>query len=206
MVGREGQPPQPVAAESGRPAPPGALRGHWSTLEPITQANVAEVRALDEGRRQTPGMGGYYQLPAVAGRYGPAMALRDNRTGTVFGVVENDEMRGYPGVAVFIVYVDQTLARPGYAMEAAGIYIPTLYANGASIVHVEVLSFNRLLTHMFAHRGHPPDVRMRRHAYVGGHYWDLLVYAFDREQWQETFGKFDAVLPGGSRRLAALGS
>lgn len=175
------------------------------TLEPIDNHNVAQVRALDDPRRQTPAMGGPYHVPTLAGRYGPAMAVRDNQTGRVIGVLENDEMLGYPGVAVFIIFVDQRVARPGFAMEACGIYVPRLFAHGAAIVHFEVLAFNRALTHLFDHRGHPPEVRMRRHVYVAGRYWDLLVYAFDATEWEATSGKFRKFLPGGERAPGALG-
>jgi hypothetical protein len=190
--------------DPGLVSPPGAIRGHWVTLEPIGDHNLAEVRALDDPRRLTPAMGGPYHVPTLAGRYGPAVAVRENQTGRVVGVLENDEMLGYPGVAVFIIFVDQRVARPGLAMEACGIYVPLLFAHGAQIVHFEVLAFNRYLTHLFDHRGHPPQVRMRRHAYVAGRYWDLLFYALDAAEYEATFGKFDRVLPGGHRPISAL--
>jgi hypothetical protein len=186
--------------------PPGSLRGRWVTLEPIDDVNAVEVVALDQARARTPEMGGPQPARKWTGRFGPAMAVRVNDSGAVIGTVENDEMIGYPGVAVFIIYVDASRSRPGYAMEASGIYIESLWRNGAEILHLEVLSFNREMTRILDRRHRPPDVRMRRHAYVAGHYWDLLVYGLDATDWAAVMTRLKAFLPGGSRSLAALGS
>jgi len=186
--------------------PQGSLRGRWLTLEPINDVNVVEVTALDHARARTPEMGGPQPARKWAGRFGPTMAIRANDSGVVIGSVENDEMVGYPGVAVFIVYLDPSRSRRGFVIEATGLYLPTLWRNGAEILHLEILSFNREMTHILDKRHGPPDVRLRKHAYVAGHYWDLLVYGFDASAWAAFSARLNAVLPGGQRRIAALGS
>ena len=182
------------------------LRGFWVRLEPISEANAAEIADIEARRQIIPEMGGPHRHNPQGGRYGPAMAIRVRQSGEVIGTVEGDEMAGYPGVAVFIVFTDPDRSRPGYAIEASGLYIPTMFERGAEILHVEILSFNREMTHMLDRKHRPPDVRMRRHAYVAGRYWDLLMYGFDRDEWEAFFGTIRPMFPGGSRRIAALGS
>ena len=178
------------------------LRGRWVTLEPVSDANLPEVDALDARRALVPEMGGV-RARSAGGRFGPLMLIRENQSGAAVGTLESDEMTGYPGVAVLIVFADSERSRPGYAMEACGLYIPMLFQRGAEILHFEVLSFNRQMTHLLGRSHRPPDVRMRRHAYVGGHFWDLLMYGFDRQEWEAWFGRFRLVLERGS--FAALG-
>jgi RimJ/RimL family protein N-acetyltransferase len=183
-----------------------SLRGTWVTLEALSGANVGEVDALDTRRAILPQMGGLRPARTGAGRFGPLMLIRDNRSGAAVGTVESDEMIGYPGVAVLIVFADPELSRPGYGMEATALYVPTLFERGAEILHLEVLSFNREMIRILGRRHRPPDVRMRRHAYVGGHFWDLLMYGFDRGEMEAIIDDYRRVLPGGSGRIAALGS
>jgi RimJ/RimL family protein N-acetyltransferase len=187
----------------GRPIP--TLRGHWITLEPLDQANLPEADALDARRAFLPEMGGTRSSRTGSGRYGPPMLIRDNRTGVAVGTVESDEMIGYPGVAVLVVFADRELSRPGYGMEATALYVPSLFERGAEILHLEVLSFNREMIRILDRRHRPPDVRMRRHAYVGGRFWDLLMYGFERQEMEAIIEDYRRVLPGGSRTIAALG-
>lgn len=193
-------------SEAGPLDAPATITGVWVTLEAISNLNAAEVAEVDARRQFVPEMGGPYVRQRLKGRFGPGMAIRENKSGQIIGTVENDEMAGYPGVAVYIIYADPDRSRPGFGMEASGLYIPTLFDRGADIMHLEILSFNREMTHLLDRRHRPPDVRMRRHAYVAGHYWDVLIYGFDRDDWEAFFAKFRAVLPGGSRAIAALGS
>jgi hypothetical protein len=181
------------------------LRGHWVTLEPVSNANLPEADALDARRALLPQMGGVRPARTANSRYGPLMLIRDNRSGAAVGTVESDDMIGYPGVAVLIVYADPELSRPGYGMEATALFVPTLFERGAEILHLEVLSFNREMTRILDRRHRPPDVRLRRHAYVGGHFWDLLMYGFERDEMQAIIDDYRRVLPGGSRTIAALG-
>ena len=41
------------------------------------------------------------------------MLIRDLKTADASGIVENSQMAGYPGVAVVLIFVDQSRARPG---------------------------------------------------------------------------------------------
>jgi hypothetical protein len=191
---------------SGAGAAAGSIRGHWITLEPLSPVHAAELQELETRRQMIPAMGGPFHNLNVDGRYLPSMAVRDNASGRLIGLLETGEMIGYAGVAVILVYVEPSLARPGVAMEACGIYLPMVFDNGAAILHVEVLSFNRDMIRIFEKRRQYPQARLRRHVYVAGHFWDLLMYAFDRAEWEAFYGKFRRVLPGGQRPISALGS
>jgi len=182
------------------------IRGHWVTLEPVTGAHGDALAELEKRRQLIPAMGGPFHNPNLAARYLPAMAVRDNDDGRLIGLLETGEMIGYPGVAVILIYVDPGLARPGVAMEACGMYMPMVFDNGAAILHVEALSFNDAIVRMFEKRGHHAQVRLRQHVYVAGRFWDLLVYAFDQQEFEEVVGKFRRILPGGRRPISALGS
>jgi RimJ/RimL family protein N-acetyltransferase len=185
---------------------PGSITGHWVTLEPLSPSHAAELQELETRRQMIPAMGGPFHNPSVDSRYLPSMAVRDNTSGRLIGLLETGEMMGYPGVAVVLIYVEPSLARPGVAMEACGIYMPMVFDNGAAILHVEVLSFNRDMIRIFEKRRQYPQVRLRRHIYVAGEFWDLLMYGFDRKQFEDLYGKFKRVLPGGQRPISALGS
>ena len=189
-----------------RPIPPGGILGHWITLEPVTAGHAAELLELEGRRQMVPAMGGSHQSLGENSRFLPAMAVRENESGRLVGLLETGEMLGYQGVAVILIYVDPLLVRPGVAMEACGIYMAMVFENGAAILHVEVLSFNRDIIRIFERRHQHPQVRLRKHSYVGGHFWDLLMYGFDRDQWEQFMGKFRRVLPGGQRPISALGS
>ena len=183
----------------------GAIRGRWVTLEPVTTSDGAELTDLERRRQLLPGLGGPYHTPNLASRYLPAMAVRDNQNGRMIGLLETGELIGYPGVAVMLVYVDPELARPGVAMEATGIYSPMIFDSGAAILHIEVLSFNSASNRIFQKRQREPQARLRQHIYVAGRFWDLLIYSFDRADWDALMAKLKRALPGGQRQIAALG-
>jgi hypothetical protein len=188
------------------PDPAGRLLGHWTTLEPLGDSNASEVAGLDSGHDLTAAMGGSLSGRARGGAFAPVMAVRENTGGRVLGVVENSEMVGYPGVAVLLIYMDQALARPAFAMEALGLYIPHIFRSGAELIHMEVLEFNTAITSLLTKRGITPQARLRRQAYAAGHFWDMVIFAFDAPDVERTFGKFSKFLPGGTRQPTALGA
>jgi len=183
-----------------------ALAGSWVTLEPFSAANRAEVRRLDVSRQRTPNLGGAAIRLDAMKSFGPAMLIRANTTGEAFGLVENAEMTGYPGVAVVLIFVDPDLARPGVAMEAFAIYVQHVFASGARLVHIEVVEFNEPVLRMLHRIGVGQQARLRDQMYTGGRFWDVLVFGFDSEQFKMVWSRYARILPGGNRKPAALGS
>lgn len=181
------------------------LAGHWVTLEPLSEGNRLEVNRLDTIRQRTPNLGGAQGRRSVAKSFGPAMLIRETRSATAIGLVENGEMVGYPGVAVVLIYVDTELARPGVAMEAFALYVASVFESGARLVHVEVLSFNTPVLRMLARIGVREQARLRDQVYTGGRFWDVLVFAFDAAQFRKILSRYSRALPGGDRTPAALG-
>lgn len=182
-----------------------ALVGNWVTLEPFSPANKSEVGLLDAIRQRTPNLGGAGRRDALKS-FGPAMVIRANGSGEAFGLVENGEMIGYPGVAVVLIFVDHARARPGLAMEAFAMYVANVFASGARLVHLEVVAFNEPVLRMLRRIGVNEQARLRDQMYTGGRFWDVLVYAFDAEQFKQIWSRYARILPGGDRKPAALGS
>jgi len=133
------------------------------------------------------------------------MLIRANADGAAIGVIENGQMSGYPGVAVVLIFVDESVARPGVAMEAFAIYVARVFAAGARLVHIEVLEFNTPVLRMLARIGVDQQARLRHQAYAAGRFWDVLVFAFDAEKFENIVSRYARKLPGGDRRPAALG-
>jgi RimJ/RimL family protein N-acetyltransferase len=134
------------------------------------------------------------------------MVIRANATGEAFGLVENGEMVGYPGVAVVLIFVDSAKARPGVAMEAFAMYVQHVFASGARLVHFEVVAFNEPVLRMLRRIGVNEQARLRDQMYTGGRFWDVQVFAFDAEQFKGIVSRYAHILPGGNRTPAALGS
>jgi hypothetical protein len=185
---------------------PGGLVGNWVTLEPLSGANRAEVRRLDAIRQRTPNLGGAAGRRDAVKSFAPAMLIRASGTGEAFGLVENGEMIGYAGVAVVLIFVDPKRARPGIAMEAFAMYVAHVFACGARLVHLEVVAFNEPVLRMLRRIGVGEQVRLRDQMYTGGRFWDVLVFAFDAEQFKDIWSRYARILPGGDRKPAALGS
>ena len=182
-----------------------AVAGHWVTLEPLSDANRLEVARIAATRHRTPNLGGAPGRRDVSRPFGPAMLIRANADGAAIGVIENGQMSGYPGVAVVLIFVDESVARPGVAMEAFAIYVARVFAAGARLVHIEVLEFNTPVLRMLARIGVDQQARLRHQAYAAGRFWDVLVFAFDAEKFQNIVSRYARKLPGGDRRPAALG-
>jgi hypothetical protein len=181
-----------------------SIVGGWVVLEPISEANRKEAARLDAIRQRTPNLGG-----AAAGRrdglkaFGPAMLIRARHSGLAIGLIENGEMAGYPGVAVVLIFTDPAEAGGRLAVEAFVLYVARLFANGAALVHVEVLEFNQRVLRMARHVGLHEQVRMRDQVYAGGRFWDVIVFAADHGQWSKIFERYQPMLPGGDRRSRA---
>lgn len=175
------------------------------TLQAVTPASWPEVQGLDQTRQWSPNLGGAPPQRDGSSSFGPAMLIRENRTAMAVGILENSEMAGYPGVAVVLIWVDSSLARAGLALEAFAMYVENVFASGARLVHLEVLEFNRPVHRMMARIGVREQARMREHVYAAGRFWDVLVYAFDHQQFKQMSSRYAHNLPGGGKPPAALG-
>jgi hypothetical protein len=181
------------------------LTGSWIVLEPVNSANRIEAEAIELTRQRTPNLGGRSFRAPTTGVFGPPMLVRDARTGTAVGVIEAGQLSGYAGVAVLLVFLDQSVARPGFLFEVFGLFVGHLFERGARLVHFEVLATNAPILRMARTLGLEPQARLREHLYAGGRLYDAVVYAFDRVKWQAIRSRYASMLPGGGRRPSALG-
>lgn len=181
------------------------LKGHWVILEPLSAENAVEVAQLNRPREMTPQMGGAQERRDVPSSFGPPLVVRLAASSEAVGLMENGEMIGYPGVAVVVIFVDPARARAGAALEAYTMYIDYVFAWGARVVHLEVLSFNREVLSLLRKAKAAPQVRLRQHAFVAGHYWDLLVFGFTHAEWLLQVAPWRRLMPGGDRRPKAFG-
>jgi RimJ/RimL family protein N-acetyltransferase len=181
------------------------ISGSWVTLEAPSLANRDEALRLELVRQRTPNLGGA-SVRRDAPSFGPTMLIRDNHTGAAIGLVDSGEMTGYPGVAVVMIFTDQEVARPGLAFEAFAMYVADVFERGARLVHLEVLAFNAPVLRMLRRLGLDEQARLREHVYAGGRFWDVVVFAFDAQQYAAIWARYARMLPGGDRRPAALGS
>jgi RimJ/RimL family protein N-acetyltransferase len=178
------------------------LSGSWVRLEPQSLTNTAEFDQFDSRREMNPAMGagGRSSSSAIAA----PMLIRNQSNGKAVGVVENHPLPGK--VAVFVVYFDKELGRPGFGWEAVVLYISHLFDSGARLVTAEVLEFNAEMVGILRKVRLVPQARLREHVYSAGRFWDLLVYSFDRAEWVQIIDRYRRILPGGDRRPAGIGA
>src|SRR5256885_9938656 len=110
--------------------------------------------------RHTTVLGGQSASGHASHVYGALMLIRDLKTADAIGIVENSQMAGYPGVAVVLVFVDQSRARPGIALEAFAMFLRHVFESGAPVVHLEVLASNRPGLRMLPPIGWSSPVRL----------------------------------------------
>jgi RimJ/RimL family protein N-acetyltransferase len=160
----------------------GVVVGRTVSLEPITADNAEEAQPLLVSRHHSPEMAEAV-IPGtdMAG----AMLVRDLRSGEAVGLVEAAPLPGYPGVAVVSAFMDRTRLRPGPGVEAVQLFVERLFEGGVRLIHMPILEFNRPVLRVFRRVAEWRQAVLREHAYVGGRFWDVHVYAFDREQWEE---------------------
>ena len=189
-----------VREEAAQPQPLGyGLRGSWIELVPVAGPEVARLDEFDDERRLNPAMGGGGRSSSY--ELAPAMLIKDLRTGETVGVVENHPLPGR--VTVYVIYLNEK-GRPGFGLEATGLYLSHLFDQGARLVSMEVLSFNTAVTGMMRTARWPVQARLREQIYAAGRFWDLLVYSIDRDTWVRYLEHHKRRMPGGDRRPAAL--
>lgn len=166
----------------------------------MTAATAADFAEIDARRALNPLMGAQ---SGGSSPFAPPMLVRDKKSGRAVGIVENFSQPG--GTASFVVYVDPVRGRAGYGTEAISLYLSLMFDGGARRIIAEVLSFNTDMIGILRKVKFLPQARMREHVYVGGRFWDLLIYSFDREEWLRVVQRYRRKLPGGDRRPAAVG-
>ncbi len=171
------------------------VQGRWVELETLGAGNAGEIQHLDRRRDLLPQMGGpiLRQLPGDS--FGAPLAVRARATGRLIGVAANQPLTEYPGVTAVSFYVDQAEVRPGLALEAAMLYAQYVLTQGAEVLHSEVLEFNRAALRLLSRAGIRPQARLRRHLYVAGEFWDVLVFSLHRSDWEPLQAAFAGILP-----------
>jgi hypothetical protein len=193
-----------VTAEALRAPSAGSLiPGQWVRLVPVSayaDAALAELRYRLGLRPEmvAPGVDG---APAGSSRFGEAAVIVDAATGAMLGVIGNEEIGDYPGVAALVIYVDEARTRAGYAMEAWWRYVERIFQLGAVKVQMEVMAFNTPVHRIMRRIGARPEAVLREHFFIAGKHWDGTLYGFDRPTWEAVDRKYRAVV----ERPTALG-
>ena len=180
------------------------LVGKWAALEPINSVNRSEVEDLDRRRESVAAMGGTYRRTSETAGFGPPVAIRSTKSKLIVGTIDNYELAGYPGVAGLNIYVDRSIGRAGLAVEAFALYVAYLFQNGASVIHMEVLSFNIAVIKLLAKMNLHPQATLRQHAFVASGNWDVLVFSFTAEEWDRTVRRYGALFPSGRDAWATV--
>ena len=116
------------------------------------------------------------------------------------------EIRAEPGTRRAVTGSRYRAASNGIAMEAFAMYVARMFEAGARLVHLEVLAFNRPVLRMLARIGVAEQARLRDQVYAAGRFWDVLVFAFDADQYRQIWTRYARMLPGGDRGPAAIGA
>jgi RimJ/RimL family protein N-acetyltransferase len=160
-----------------------AIVGTYVVIEPATAAHAADLRSLDWLRSLRPVMAG----PLVRAGNESAYLVRAASTHDIVGVLDVAAVPGYADVASVSIYTDTRRARQGWALEAYGRLVLSLFDRRVRLIHHEVLEMNAPVQRILRAMGVAPSARLRDHAYVAGRFWDVLVYSYDLDQ-------FDRVL------------
>lgn len=171
------------------PTPP-SRSGQRVRIDPIQPADQDELLDLDWHRSLHPAMAGW---AARAGFSGTGTAvLRDVRggtTGAIVGAIDAVALPGYPGVMSVSIFVDGERARGGAALEGYALYVDALFEQGVRVVHHEVLELNDPIRRAMRALRLEASARLREHAYVGGRWWDVLVYSYDEAHWRSVLDR-----------------
>lgn len=149
--------------------------GPQVTIETVAPGQ-RELDEIDWFRSLHPAMGG----PLVRLVSTGAHLVREVTSGRLVGVLDAAPVPGYPDVASVSIYSDPARAQAGWALEAYGTFVLSLFEQGIRLVHHEVLEFNRPIQRILRGLGVQPSARLRSHAFVAGRFWDVLVFSYDR--------------------------
>jgi RimJ/RimL family protein N-acetyltransferase len=160
--------------------------GKTISIERAAAGTHAELVSLDWLRSLHPAMAG----PAMrSGSFDNSFVVRALANGSVVGVIDVGEVAGYERIANMSVYIDTDRAKGGLALEAYILVVPWLFDHGARMIHHEVLELNGPIVRVMRAIGVSPSARYREHAYSAGRFWDVLVYAYDRSQFEQVLAK-----------------
>jgi RimJ/RimL family protein N-acetyltransferase len=187
-AGLDEVPPPPDAIAEPPPPPEPIAVGTTVAIERGSPAHQAELSGLDWLRSLHPAMAG----PAMrsgAAPFDSVFVVRSLESGSVIGVIDALEVPGYERVMNVSVYTDTDRAKGGQAIEAYILLVPWLFEQGARLIHHEVLELNRPIIRVMRAIGVKPSARFREHAYSAGRHWDVVVFAYDREQFEHVLAK-----------------
>ena len=189
-------------------APPEAtveIHGVAIDLEAYGPANAQEVADLDARRFRHPVMAGSLDRPPYTTRLDLTLVARSLRDGKVVGTVDARAVPGHDEVVNLVLFFDPEIARPGLAMEAFSVAVPYLLDRGVRIVHQEVLACNLPMLRILRRAGIEEQAAFREHAFAAGRFWDVHVFAMDREGFMRMASRLQRVVPAAGGSFAAIG-
>jgi RimJ/RimL family protein N-acetyltransferase len=110
------------------------------------------------------------------------------------GFISHVELDGYEGVGIAIFYSKPQRYRLDFVLEAMILYVDYIFQHGTYKVHIEVLEFNKPVLRIFKAGGLIPQARLRRHAYIAGALWDVIVFGYTQSDWQEKRDSLKSVM------------
>ncbi len=157
--------------------------GQRVRVRPADPGDLDDLADLDWQRSLHPAMGGW--APRPAGGPSPSTAVLLAPSGEeIVGAVDARDLLGYPGVVNVSMYTDATAALGGLALEGYAHCIQSVFAQGARIIHHEVLALNRPIRRLMRGLRVEPTARYRDHAFVAGRLWDVIAYSYDETHWR----------------------
>jgi RimJ/RimL family protein N-acetyltransferase len=166
-----------------------SVTGQRVRVDPAAPDDLTAMQELDWRRSSDPVMGGWVHRPALGPGPGTAV-LRPIDGEVIVGALDVVELPGYPGVANVSIFTDMDRARGGMALEAYALVVDAAFAQGARLIHHEVLSLNRPIQRVLRGIGVEPSARLRDHAYVAGRWWDVLVFSYPEAHWRRVLERF----------------
>lgn len=161
------------------------ISGRRVSIAPATEHDLVEIADLDWRRSLHPAMGGWWARPSGAPGPGTVVLRRgDAPDGEIVGTLDARELLGYPGVINLSMFTDDSRARGGMALEGYALTVDTLFAQGARLIHHEVITLNRPILRLMRALRIERTAHLREHAYAAGRWWDVAVFSFDREVWR----------------------
>ncbi len=155
--------------------------GQRVRIDPMGPGDLQGVADLDWLRSLHPAMAGWAPMAAAPGT---GMLRRPGATDDPVGVLVANDLPGYEGVANVSIFADTDRAPGGLALEGYALFVDALFAQGARIVHHEVLALNGPVRRIMRGLRLPATATYREHAYAAGRWWDVTIHSFDERYWR----------------------
>lgn len=162
------------------------VAGRRASLTPVGHGDLEDLLDLDWHRSLHPAMAGW--SPRTQANPGTAL-IRPASTPDPVGVLDAQPLPGYDDVVNLSIYTDTAQARGGVALEAYGLYVESLFTQGARLIHHEILALNAPILRVLRGIRLQPTARLREHAYAAGRWWDVLVFSYDETHWRSTLDR-----------------